>query len=280
MGRKGIGTIFIMLIASMALYIGVSAVVSTLVSFAYLGSGSADGIILKTTIVSTAVCAGFMFVWNLFLSKYFIDKSFTRENGNVSAGGMILLVAAAGLFSMALNSVFGIVSFFYHDTVYEGIAKGMTSGTVFEIVLCTVILAPILEEILFRGIFYAGFRSIFAYRVNEKKMVSLALVFSSLCFGIVHMNVSQFVYAFIMGILLGYIYEKTGKLYMSVIAHAVCNLLSAARIYNPLYTAVSQKISYLAADAAVLFAVAILLLLIFRRSMKNVPDKGTKGQIN
>ena len=264
MRKKGVGIILIMIIASMALYLGITMVVSEIASLIVLGFGVVTNVFYTLSITSTAICIVFMLVWNLFLNRYFIDKSFTGERSNRDAARAVFLIAAAAVVSMALNSVFNIVSYFYQDNVYTELAESMASGTVFEIFLSTVILAPILEEIIFRGIFYAGFRNVFAFRMNEKKTVIFALIVSSACFGIVHMNISQFVYAFCLGLFLGYVYERTGKLYLSIVTHAICNLISLIRMYLPVYETISTKVSYLAIDAAVLSAVAVVLLLLYR----------------
>lgn len=83
--------------------------------------------------------------------------------------------------------------------------------------ICTGILAPIMEEIIFRyGIF----------KYLKKKNIIFAIVVSSLCFGIMHMNIIQSGYAFLIGLVLAYIYNKTDNLLDPILIHIGVNLSS------------------------------------------------------
>jgi membrane protease YdiL (CAAX protease family) len=79
-----------------------------------------------------------------------------------------------------------------------------------------VIAAPILEELIFRGIILDGL-------LKQYAPVKSILI-SSLLFGLVHLNPWQFVTGFIIGIFSGWVYYKTRSLTYSVIIHATANL--------------------------------------------------------
>ena len=85
-------------------------------------------------------------------------------------------------------------------------------------VLYAVILGPILEELIFRGItlFYAK---------KFPRRFWLANLVQALAFGIMHMNFVQGVYAFLLGLLIGWIYERFQSLYATMLFHMVYNLL-------------------------------------------------------
>ncbi len=86
--------------------------------------------------------------------------------------------------------------------------------------LMTVILAPILEEILFRGIIMKGM-------INNRVKPITAIIISAFIFGAVHFNPWQFAGAFLLGLVLGLVYYKTKSLLMPILLHAFNNLLSA-----------------------------------------------------
>lgn len=90
----------------------------------------------------------------------------------------------------------------------------------FSLILMTVILAPILEEILFRGIIMKGM-------INNKVAPSTAILVSSFIFGAVHFNPWQFAGALLLGLVLGLVYHKTKSLLIPILLHAFNNLLSA-----------------------------------------------------
>lgn len=85
-------------------------------------------------------------------------------------------------------------------------------------VLFMVILAPLLEELLFRRAVIDRIRC-----YGEKT----ALLLSSLTFGLMHQNLFQFFYAFGVGMILGYLYLRTGRLRYSVILHAIINFMGS-----------------------------------------------------
>ncbi len=80
----------------------------------------------------------------------------------------------------------------------------------------TVIAAPIVEELLFRGILL--------HRWAEKWGFQKAFIITSLLFGVLHIQnaLSITLFAFILGI----IYVRTGSLYLSILCHMVYNLFS------------------------------------------------------
>ncbi len=92
----------------------------------------------------------------------------------------------------------------------------ITGESVWLKILVMVILAPIMEELIFRKQLidrmapYGG---------------KLAVVSSALLFGLFHGNFNQFVYASALGLVLGYVYYKTGKLRYSIGLHMGVNFL-------------------------------------------------------
>ena len=85
-------------------------------------------------------------------------------------------------------------------------------------VLFMVILAPVIEEYIFRK------QLIDRMHIYGEK---LAVVTSALMFGLFHGNLSQFFYAFALGLVFGYVYLKTGKLRYSIGLHMLINLLGS-----------------------------------------------------
>ncbi|MFN8362534.1 MAG: CPBP family intramembrane glutamic endopeptidase [Cloacibacterium normanense] len=91
--------------------------------------------------------------------------------------------------------------------------------------LLTVLFAPFLEEILFRGIIQKGL-------INKGVKPAKAIIFSALAFGIFHLNPWQTVNAFLLGLVLGVVYYKTKSLLMPILLHAFNNFISAYLLLN------------------------------------------------
>ena len=86
-------------------------------------------------------------------------------------------------------------------------------------IMIPVVIGPILEELIFRKLMLDRTR---AY--GEKT----AIIFSAICFGLFHGNLTQFLYAGCVGLFLGYVYCKTGKVLHTMIMHMLLNAGSSA----------------------------------------------------
>lgn len=133
------------------------------------------------------------------------------------------------------------------------------------LIISVAIVAPIYEEIIFRGILLKGM----AKKVNP----IIALVVSSLLFAVVHLNVPQFINAFILGLVIGFIYLTTQSIYLSIFAHFINNLLALT---------VSSKFALIGGKYAIeihgmFFILGITLLVIAcmgykQNKIRNVPE--------
>jgi len=82
--------------------------------------------------------------------------------------------------------------------------------------LLMVVAAPILEELIFRGIMLDG--------LLKKYSPVTAILISSLLFGIIHLNPWQFLTGLIIGLFSGWVYYRSRSLSLSIIIHATANL--------------------------------------------------------
>lgn len=126
----------------------------------------------------------------------------------------MLLGAVSGILLNILINLSGIA------TVFPGYAKD-AGPALFSLpeaasFLLYGAIMPFLEEVLFRQIIFGTLRNRFSFAVSA--------VVSSLCFGIYHMNVVQFIYAFLMGLILAYVYEKDRRLRVPFIVHSAANI--------------------------------------------------------
>jgi len=101
-----------------------------------------------------------------------------------------------------------------------------------ELLLIAVILAPVLEELLFRGLMLRGFLT--------HHSTAKAILGSALLFAVAHFNPWQFATAFCAGLLFGWWFLHTGSLLPCIVGHAVHNglpfLLLLLQLEIPGYT--------------------------------------------
>lgn len=111
-----------------------------------------------------------------------------------------------------------------------------------------VIIGPIVEELIFRKLMIDRIRG-----YGEKT----AIIFSAICFGLFHGNLTQFLFAGVVGLFLGYVYCKTGKVFHTIIMHMLLNATSSViLLIVPLLEEPHED------TAAVAFIGVLLLLLV------------------
>lgn len=81
------------------------------------------------------------------------------------------------------------------------------------------VLAPVCEEVVFRGAIFGG--------MKKEGNVFKAVLASGILFGLLHMNINQASYAFVIGILLGFLVEATGSIFSSIMFHVLINASNA-----------------------------------------------------
>lgn len=97
-------------------------------------------------------------------------------------------------------------------------------GLKLVIFLSAIVIAPLAEEILFRGLVYASVK-----RYTERYF---AAVFSSLAFALLHANLGSFAPLFVLGMFFALAYEITGCLAVPILMHAFFNAVSVTLILN------------------------------------------------
>lgn len=130
--------------------------------------------------------------------------------------------------------------------------------------LSLCIAAPVLEEIVCRGYMMRG--------MLQYIKPWQAIVISAFLFAVIHGNLAQGVTAFILGILLGWVYYRTGSLLLSMMIHFIVNTTSTvialipsvsedASIQSLLFGAQPSWYYYLFIAFVAVLAVAIIMTL-------------------
>ncbi|YCM42190.1 type II CAAX endopeptidase family protein [Verrucomicrobiaceae bacterium 227] len=88
-------------------------------------------------------------------------------------------------------------------------------GVILAMVFSAVIIAPVVEEVIFRGYIYPVVK-----RYSER---SFAALFTGVLFGVIHFNLLSLPTLAVMGVVLVVLYEVTGSLWVSIACHAAFN---------------------------------------------------------
>jgi len=91
------------------------------------------------------------------------------------------------------------------------------------VALTAAVLAPIAEEIYFRGYVFRAY--------YEQKGPLQAYLFSAALFALVHLNLPAFLPIFAVGLFLAYVYRRTGSVLPGMLAHAFNNAVAFTFLY-------------------------------------------------
>lgn len=114
------------------------------------------------------------------------------------------------------NGLMGWMSKLTGYDYQNGLSSLADSSPWWMILLGTVIIAPIGEEFMFRKLFIDRAR-----RYGD----GMAILLSALLFALFHGNFFQFFYAFLLGLVMGYMYTLSGKLRWPVALHMFINFM-------------------------------------------------------
>ena len=111
---------------------------------------------------------------------------------------------------------------FFREMMREMVLE-MASDQGLLMFIALVIAAPILEELIFRGIMLDGLLRIYS--------PTKAVIVSSLLFGLIHLNPAQFVGGALVGGFMGWVYVHTRSVLATILIHASFNLTAFAESY-------------------------------------------------
>ena len=210
-----------------------------------------------------------------FLLQFIVSALISMEHYEIIAGLIALIafgwllhkkqmlhISSRDLKGSSLLFCLGIglgVALFFKITILFAVLSGepvseQPDPTPFfwlEYVAAKVLLIPVVEELLFRGILFGSFSRHISYK--------LSIVLSALLFMLVHYMIS-WPLVFIIGILLAWIYWQTDNLAVTMVIHGTINLGTFLSL--PLYTLLttSQTIGVMACLLVVLLGIGITCL--------------------
>ena len=215
-----------------------------------MGNGSQEAsiqLVMEYNFPVTLVTDGII----LFILIYFFKKDSIRlipVKMKIKVIHWIVLVICGASACLAVNyliSFSGIIQLFYEQ--YEEVSNLLYYGPIWQELILMVVAAPVLEEFLFRGLIYRRLRTYCTFPV--------ALVVSALLFGVYHGNVVQGIYAFLLGAVMAYVYERFRTILAPIIFHASANLMSV------LVTEILQVSDFFDSNAGIVMIITGIIVI-------------------
>lgn len=169
----------------------------------------------------------------------------------ISAGSSAMAIVGTLCLSMALSAL--LTPLHLDDQGAQLLFDGMKHNALCLLLLCFV--GPLCEELVFRrgvleGLMQSGWHPLWAVMV------------SSLAFALVHGNVMQMIPAFVVGLVLGLCFLRTGNLRLCLPVHVANNVLAVVLMFFP---GIEARVGAFSATwcvigGLVLFAVGVILI--------------------
>lgn len=119
---------------------------------------------------------------------------------------------------LLINMIMGDSTSIQSQVVVQILERQPPIGYTLLIALSTIVLAPIAEEMLFRGLLYPA--------LKQAGHPLIAIYGVSLLFGVIHINLVAALPLAFFGVILTILYEITGNLFAPIIAHSLFNLMN------------------------------------------------------
>ena len=152
-----------------------------------------------------------------------IDKWVTWTDIGLSIGGIVVYFILAAI----LLSIFSIFPWFNAEQTQNiGFNTNLYGFERMLAFLTLVVVAPIAEELIFRGYLYGKMREKFSQITSEIWSVIISALLVSIVFGIVHMQWNVGVNVFAMSLVACALREYTGTIYAGILLHMIKNGLA------------------------------------------------------
>lgn len=143
------------------------------------------------------------------------DQKETEKNMVQGLGGGMLVLAAVMTSSIAVERIFSVSGEL--QPFAQLVVESKNLPQLLLLFALGVILAPFGEELYFRGFLYPAIRARFG--------IPLAIFVSATVFSLLHFDLIRFIPLAVGGAVLAWLYEKTGSLYVPMIAHGFWNFI-------------------------------------------------------
>lgn len=211
-----------------------------------------------------------------------LSEIFEQKDKNEKLLDGVLMFLTGAVTGIALNNLMAMTVLEKISEGYQEVERNFFAGSVLFELLGACLLTPILEEMLYRSVIYGRLYDIMVpYKVADTEVKKkrnrnnriLTVIFTALIFGVMHMNLVQFVYATILGIMLSWFVETSGHLFGAVIAHVGANLVSVLRVETPMFDWMEKsKTAFIVSTIIFVVAAVILLGINWKRSKNNTKE--------
>ena len=153
------------------------------------------------------------------------------------------------IFSMFLSIFYNIFGYYFDKHILGSNLYGENSNVLLTII-STVLIGPIIEELMFRGYIYNS--------LKKEYSIKKSCIITSILFALCHFNFIQMIYTFLFSLILINVFEKYKSIKYPIFMHMVSNLTT---------TFITMFIikDYLVINIILFFISFIIMYLIYKK---------------
>ena len=185
-----------------------------------------------------------------------------------------LFTVAGGIGSLLfMNLIMNIIPF--PETVFDDFLQTtqlFDGYPLWQAILSNVILIPILEEVVFRGLIFG--------RLRRAMPSIVAALIASVVFGLMHAHPLWIIWAFAVGMIINYARIRTGSILPGIIIHMMINGFGILANYSTLFNGMTDAVRFtLLATGGVLLVVYFVGITIVTKKEKAAGLIGEEPQL-
>lgn len=154
------------------------------------------------------------------------------------------------LIGIILSLIYNVFAYYFNFLLKTSLFDN--NHNLIVTLISTSLIGPIIEELMFRGIIYNELKN----KYSNMKAILITTIF----FAVIHMNIIQILYAFALGFILIFVYEKYKNIKAPIILHMASNMTTT--LFLPILIQNNLIINYS------VFLICLILLIIIKKYTK------------
>lgn len=136
--------------------------------------------------------------------------------------GTAIKSAGLALLCVPIIAILSNLTSLINGNAAEGAITRVIDKPMWLSLVIMALVPALVEEFVFRGILFSAYK---------KRNPFKGILLSAFLFGLMHLNINQFSYAFVLGIVFGFMAYATGSIWAGVLMHFVINADSVIKAY-------------------------------------------------
>lgn len=225
-----------------------------------MNNAPTDGMGIMLIFAHIAMLIGFAVWYRIGCGK----PRFTEAKAVFAPKPFLVVLLVAGGMCFVTNFGLPLAALVIPESImenYEALMEQAGFGVDTLAIIASVLLAPFGEEFICRGVIFHYAKKAVSDLENRRKAFWIANTVQAVAFGVLHGNIVQGSYAFVMGLALGYLRHRYNSVVPAIMGHMLINAISTFA-WEPIASHLPESYVVCAIGTAVSLVIVFLGLYI------------------